>query len=54
MTLFSNEFILFVHFRLHWVCIVAHRLPLVVAATLEVAVHGLLIAVASLVAERQG
>ena len=34
MTLFSNGFILFVPFRLHWVCIVAHRLPLVVAATL--------------------
>ena len=46
---------LFISFWLHWVFIVAHRLSLVAASGgySLVVVHGLLIAVASLVAEHR-
>ena len=48
-----NLFILFIYFWLHWVFVAACGLSLVVVSggLLFVAVHGLLIAVASLVVE---
>ena len=45
---------LFVYFWLRWVFVAVHRLSLVVASRgYSVALHGLLIAVASLVAEHR-
>ena len=50
---FINLFILFIYFWLHWVFVTVHRLSLVAASgkVLFIAVRGLLITVASLVAE---
>ena len=50
--LVSQKFLIFIY-SLHWVFVAAHRLSVVVASRgyYLVAVHGLLIAVASLVVE---
>ena len=49
---FLNLFILFIYFWLHWVFVAVRRLSLVAASGVcFMAVHGLLTAVASLVAE---
>ena len=52
--LVSQKFLIFIY-SLHWVFVAAHRLSVVVASRgyYLVAVHGLLIAVASLVVEHR-
>ena len=52
LRIFLNKFIyLFIYFWLHWVFVAAHRLSLVAASQDSSSLRGLLIAVASLVAE---